>query len=412
MAKRISPGSAESKKLPNLSVLCVSAVKTLTRTILHVDMDAFFAAIEVLYDSSLKGKPVIVGGLSRRGVVSTASYEARRFGIHSAMPIFKARKKCPKGVFLAVKMERYKEVSRKIMGLLKDFSPLVEQVSIDEAYLDITGTENLFGCPEEIARRIKERIGKETGLTCSIGIAPNKFMAKVASDMHKPDGLTIILATEMDQFLSILPVEKIPGVGKRAVEDLRRYGVKTVGDLKRFTREQLLTNFGKSGLRLYHIAKGRGDSEVVPKRETKSISSEETLQQNTKDLTYLKDLIASHADTVGTRLRAEGLKGRTITLKIKLEDFSEISRSRTVHHATYITKIISDCAIAQLTEYPLKKKVRLIGVAVSNLDVGKEESQMPLFANAGNTDKNQKVDEAMDEIRGKFGGKLIRKGKD
>jgi len=375
-------------------------------------MDAFFAAIEVLDDPSLKGKPVIVGGLRRRSVVSTASYEARKFGLHSAMPLFKAREKCPHGIFLPVKMERYKEVSKKIMGLLKNFSPLVEQVSIDEAYLDITGTENLFGCPEEIARRIKERIGKETGLTCSIGIAPNKFMAKVASDMHKPDGLTIILATEVDQFLSILPVAKIPGVGKRTLEDLMHHSVNTVGDLKRFTREQLSKDFGKFGLRLYHIAKGRGDSEVVPKRETKSISSEETLQQNTKDLTYLKGLIASHADKVGRRLRAEGLKGRTITLKIKLEDFSEISRSRTVDHATYITKIISDCAITQLTEYPLKKKVRLIGVAVSNLVVSKEESQISLFTKGGKTDKNRKVDEAMDAIRSKFGGKVIRKGKD
>jgi DNA polymerase-4 len=374
-------------------------------------MDAFFAAIEVLDDSSLKGKPVIVGGLSRRSVVSTASYEARRFGIHSAMPIFKAREKCPHGVFLPVKMERYKEVSKKIMGLLKDFSPLVEQVSIDEAYLDITGTENLFGCPEEIARRIKERIGKETGLTCSIGIAPNKFMAKVASEMNKPDGLTIISATEVDQFLSILPVAKVPGVGKRTLEDLRRHSVNTVGDLNRFTREQLLKDFGKFGLRLYHIGKGRGDSEVVSKREIKSISSEETLEKDTEDVTYLKRLIASHADKVGMRLRAEGLKGKTITLKIKFEDFSEMSRGRTINHATYSTKMISDCAITQLTEYPLKKKVRLMGVAVSNLDVSKEESQISLFTEGDKTDKNRKVDKAMDAIRSKFGGKGIKRGK-
>lgn len=375
-------------------------------------MDAFFAAIEVLDNSALKGKPVIVGGLSGRGVVSTASYEARKFGIHSAMPLFKAKEKCPHGVFLPVKMDRYKTVSRKIMGLLKDFTPLVEPVSIDEAYLDITGTEHLFGCPEEMARRIKELIREETGLTCSIGIAPNKFMAKVASDMHKPDGLMIIGAMEVDQFLSILPVAKIPGVGKRTLEDLRRHNVETVGDVKRFTKEQLVKDFGKFGLRLYHIAKGRGDSEVLPIRETKSISSEATLQHNTKDITYLKDLIASHADTVGSRLRAEGLKGRTITIKMKFEDFSEISRSQTVGHATHITKIISDCAIALLNENPLKKKVRLIGVAVSNLDVGGEEAQMSLFEDPGKTDKNQKVDEAMDAIRSKFGGKVIRKGKD
>ena len=373
-------------------------------------MDAFFAAIEVLDNPSLKGKPVIVGGLSRRGVVSTASYEARKFGVHSAMPIFQAKEKCPHGVFLPVQMERYKTFSRKIMGLLKGFTPLVEPVSIDEAYLDITGTENLFGCPEEIARRIKERIKKETGLTCSIGIAPNKFLAKVASDMHKPDGLMIIKTTEVDQFLSILPVAKIPGVGKRTLEDLEHHRVKTVGDLKRFTKEQLVKDFGKFGHKLYHIAKGRGDSEVVPIRETKSVSSEATLHKNTRDINYLNGLIASHADRVGRRLRAEGLKGRTITLKVKLDDFSEINRSRTIDQATYSTKIISDGAIALLTEYPLKKKVRLVGVAVSNLDTGKEGSQMSLFADHGKTDKDRKVDEAMDEIRSKFGGKLISRG--
>jgi len=374
-------------------------------------MDAFFAAIEVLDDSSLKGKPVIVGGLSRRGVVSTASYEARRFGIHSAMPIFKAKEKCPQGVFLPVKMERYKEVSRKIMGLLKDFSPLVEQVSIDEAYLDITGTENLFGCPEEIARRIKERIGKETGLTCSIGIAPNKFMAKVASDMNKPDGLTIISATEVDQFLSILPVGKIPGVGKKAVEDLRRHSVKSVGDLKRFSKKQLLKNFGKFGLRLYNIAKGRDNESVTPDREIKSISSEGTLPSDTVDLSKLRNLVKEHAEKVAWRLRKEELKGKTVTIKIKFSDFSTFTKSQTIAEATDSTKIISDCAIKQLTEFPLNKKVRLIGVAVSNLDVSSEESQISLFMNGGKPEKDRKVDKAMDEIRGKFGGKVIKRGK-
>ena len=374
-------------------------------------MDAFFAAIEVLDNSDLKGKPVIVGGLSGRGVVSTASYEARKFGVHSAMPVFKAKEKCPRGVFLQVRMKRYKTFSRKIMGMLKDFTPLVEPVSIDEAYLDIAGTEHLFGCPEEIATRIKKRIREETGLTCSIGIAPNKLMAKVASDMHKPDGLTIIRATEVDQFLFKLPIEKIPGVGKRTLEDIRHHNIKTVGDVKQFTKEQLVKKFGKFGHRLYHIAKGEGDSEVVPIREIKSISSEATLQQDMKDLTYLNSLITTHADIVGRRLRAEGLKGRTITIKIKLEDFSEISRSRTVSPATHITKIISDCAIALLNEKPLKKKARLIGVAVSNLDVGVEGRQMSLFEDLDKADKNRKVDEAMDTIRSKFGEKIIKKGK-
>ena len=373
-------------------------------------MDAFFAAIEVLDKPSLKGKPVIVGGSSRRGVVSTANYEARRFGVHSAMPIFKAKEKCPQGIFLPVKMERYKEVSKRIMDILSDFTPLVEQVSIDEAYLDIAGTESLLGSPEEIARSIKERIGKETGLSCSIGIAPNKFLAKVASDMHKPDGLTIILVDEVNKFLHKLPVEKIPGVGKRTIEELRHYGIKTVGDLKRFSKEQLLKDFGKFGVRLYELAKGEDSSPVVPWREVKSISSEKTLQLDTKDLTHLKGLVASHANKVAQRLRREGLKMRTVTVKIKFEDFSEISRNYTIDYSTDSTRVISDSAIKLLLDYPLKKKVRLIGVAVSNLEVSKKDAQMYLFEKEPDSKRERKVDEAMDEIRNKFGGEIIKKG--
>jgi DNA polymerase-4 len=375
-------------------------------------MDAFFAAIEVLDNPSLKGRPVIVGGSTGRGVVSTASYEARRFGIHSAMPIFKAKEKCPQGIFLPVKKDRYKEVSKRIMDMLKDFTPLVEQVSIDEAYLDITGSEALFGDVEKIARQIKARISKETGLTCSIGIAPNKFLAKIASDMHKPDGLTIIPADDVDKFLSRLPVEKIPGVGKRTIKGLRHYGIKTVADLKRFSKEQLLKDFGRFGGRLYELAKGMDNSPVVPYREVKSISSEETLPSDTGDFIILKEKLISHAEKVAWRLRQEGLKGRTITLKIKFEDFSEISRSRTVALSTDSTKIISDCAIKQLKDYPLKRKVRLIGVAVSNLEGGKEWSQISFFMEGGKEEKERKTDEAMDEIRKRFGGKVIKRGRE
>ena len=389
------------------------------RTIIHIDMDAFFAAIEVLDEPSLKGKPVIIGGTTNRGVVSTASYEARRFGVHSAMPIFKAKEKCPQGIFLPVKMERYKEVSKRIMEILSDFTPLVEQVSIDEAYLDIAGTESLLGSPEEIARYIKARIGKETGLACSIGIAPNKFLAKVASDMHKPDGLTIILANEVTTFLSTLPVEKIPGVGKRTVESLRHYGIKRVGDLKRFSKEQLLKDFGKFGLRLFELARGEDNSPVAPYREVKSVSSEETLPSDTDDLHILKKLIISHADKVAWRLRREGLKGRTITVKIKFSDFTAITKGHTIANATDSTGVISDSAIKLLLDCPLKRKVRLIGVAVSNLGVSKKESQarLPLRGTSGQVslledkqDKERKLDKAVDEIRDKFGGKKIKRG--
>lgn len=373
-------------------------------------MDAFFAAIEVLDKPSLKGKPVIVGGLSGRGVVSTTNYEARKFGAFSAMPMFKAKEKCPQGIFLPVKMARYKEVSKRIMDILSDFTPLVEQVSIDEAYLDISGIEVLLGNPEEIARHIKARIGKETGLTCSIGIAPIKFLAKVASDMHKPDGLTIISTTEVDTFLSRLPVDKIPGVGKRTVKGLRHYGIETVGDLKRFSKEQLLKEFGNFGLRLYEIAKGEDKSPVVPCREVKSISSEQTLQSDTGDIKILRKLITIHADNVASRLRKEGLKGRTITLKIKFDDFSEISKSCTIAHSTDSTKFISDSAKALLLNNPLKRKVRLIGVAVSSLKEFEKNSQMALFGNGSDSKRERKVDKAVDEIRERFGGKMISRG--
>ncbi len=375
-------------------------------------MDAFFAAIEVLDDPSLAGKPVIVGGTTKRGVVSTANYEARRFGVHSAMPIFMAKRKCPHGTFLPVRKERYAEISRKILDILKDFTPSIEQVSIDEAYLDITGTEELFGSSEQIVRRIKDRIRKETGLTCSIGVAPNKVLAKIGSDMNKPDGLTIILANDVEEFLSRLPVEKIPGVGKRSLDRLQRYGIKMVGDLGRFSEERLLKEFGKFGHRLYEIAKGADASSVVVYAEAKSISSEETLSTDTGDLSVLRKRVISHADKVAWRMRKEGVKGATITIKIKFSDFSAITKSHTVAEGTDSSKTISESAVKLLFDQPLRAKARLIGVAVSNLEKSAEDAQLGLFEEEHNKVKERNVDQAMDKIREKFGTKVITRGED
>ena len=380
------------------------------RTILHIDMDAFFAAIEVLDRPELKGKPVIVGGTTSRGVVSTASYEARTFGIHSAMPIFQARKKCPGGIFLPVNMTRYKEMSGNVMKILEDFTPLVEKVSIDEAYLDITGMEGLLGNSEQIALRIKERIYDETRLTCSIGIAPNKFLAKVASDMHKPDGLTIIQADEVDTFLATLPVEKIPGVGKSTMEILKRYGIKTVGEMKAFSRDQLAKRFGKLGLRLHELARGHDSSAVVPLREIKSISAEETLPYDTGDLSLLSKKLNEHADNVAGRLRNHGLKGKTITIKIKFRDFTAVTKAQTIASATDSSKMILYNALQLLSDQPLKKKVRLIGVEVSNLLKDSEDAQMSLFPVGSDEERERKLDKAIDEIREKFGRKVIKRG--
>ena len=373
-------------------------------------MDAFFAAVEVLDKPHLKGKPVIVGGTTNRGVVSTASYEARRYGVHSAMPIYEAKERCPEGVFLPVRMRRYAEFSQKVLDILRGFSPLVEQVSIDEAYLDITGTEVLFGAPDQVARRIKETIRNETGLTCSIGAAPSKFLAKVASEIDKPDGLTIILGADVDKFLSQLPVEKIPGVGKRSVERLHLYGIKMVGDIKRFSPEKLSRDFGKFGQRLHELAAGEENSRVVVSRETKSISSENTLESNTKDRTVLKNKIKHHAERVAERLRQEKLGACTITIKIKYSDFSLVTKGHTLGKATDSSQAIVDAAIKLFMDQPLRSKVRLTGVAASNLESSAKNIQMELFETGLTKGKERRVDEAVDTIKERFGAKVITRG--
>jgi len=373
-------------------------------------MDAFFAAVEVLDKPHLNGKPVIVGGTTNRGVVSTASYEARKYGVRSAMPIYEAKRRCPEGVFLPVRMQIYAEFSQKVLDTLRGFSPLVEQVSIDEAYLDITGTEVLFGAPNQVARGIKETIRNVTGLTCSIGVAPSKFLAKVASEMNKPDGLTIILAADVDKFLSRLPIEKIPGVGKRSVERLHLYGIKMVGDIKRFSAERLSRDFGKFGQRLHELAAGEEDSPVVVSRETKSISSESTLDADTKDRTVLKKKIKKHAERVAERLRREKLRAGTITIKIKYSDFSLVTRGHTLGRATDSSREIVEAAMKLFMDQPLKSKVRLTGVTASNLEGSENNLQMNFFETGGTGGKERKVDEAVDTIRERFGAAVITRG--
>ncbi len=253
------------------------------RWIMHLDMDAFYAAVEQADNPELRGRPVIVGG-SHRGVVSAASYEARVFGVHSALPMFQARKLCPQGVFLPVRMSRYREVSRQVMAILAGVSPLVEQVSIDEAYVDLTGTEKMHGPLPEFARRLKTEIKEKTGLTCSIGLAPNKFLAKIASDLHKPDGLTIIPEAEVPEFLNALPIDKIPGVGAKTRSKLQALGVTKTGELLEYPRSFWQKQLGKSGLLLYERALGLDPAPVSPDTEPKSCGAENTLPQDTDDL--------------------------------------------------------------------------------------------------------------------------------
>jgi DNA polymerase-4 len=371
-----------------------------------MDMDAFFAAVEQVDNPALKGKPVIVGG-AKRGVVSTASYEARKYGVRSAMPIFEAKRRCPQGIFLPVRMDRYQEVSQKMMAVLEAVSPLVEQVSIDEAFVDLTGTERLHGDATQSARKIKERIWAETSLTCSIGIAPNKFLAKIASDLQKPDGLTIV-PEEVQSFLKDLPVNKLPGVGPKSEEALRGLGIRIVSDILRFPPGLLERKFGKYGLRLVELAQGIDDSSVIPCGPAKSMGNEDTLPEDTTDINTLKKQLLSQAEEIGERLRRDGLKGRTVTLKLKHSDFTLVTRSHSLKEATCATKIIYDTAVMLLERYNLKMPVRLIGLAVSNFGEGQQYSLLPGLEKE--MEKLERVDYAIDRIRGKLGPGMIKRG--
>ncbi len=380
------------------------------RLIAHLDMDAFYAAVEALDNPELKGKPVIVGGTSNRGVVSSASYEARRLGVRSAMPIVEARRKCPDGVFLPGRMKRYQEVSRKIMTALRDFAPVVEPVSIDEAFLDLTGTTKLYGPPEAIGRRLKALIRETTGLTCSVGLAPNKLVAKIASDHDKPDGLTVVSPEAVEDFLGRLEVGRLPGVGPRLKAKLELLSVATVADLRRLSLEDLNRLFGVHGARLHDMARGIDAAPVTAGRERpKSISAEQTLEADAYTSDELIPLLAAQALRVGRRLRAHGLYARTVVLKIKHADFKLVTRSQTLAAATASTKVILATATELLKAYGSRGPIRLVGLGVTNLE-SPTESQADLFGPDDDELRSARVDRAVDRILSRFGSKSIKIG--
>ena len=377
------------------------------KRILHLDMDAFFASVEQADNPELRGKPVIIGGQDR-GVVSTCSYEARVFGVHSAMPSAEARRLCPQGVFMHGHMHRYKEVSQQIMAVLQDFSPLVEQASVDEAYLDVTGTERLFGPPEQLAAAIKQAISARTGLTCSIGMAPVKFLAKIASDYRKPDGLFILEPEQVPEFLRTLPVAKIPGVGARGLERLRALNIVHAADIQRFSRAFWVDKLGKWGEMLYARGHGLGSDEVVTEYEAKSESAENTFEQDTADRELLCRWLLLQAERVGANLRRMGAEGRTVTLKVKFSDFKQITRSKTLRTPTNNTERIFHTATELLQALDLYRPVRLIGVGVSNFDTAPRQlSLLPEETDA----KQAKLDAALDGIREKFGKDSLVRGR-
>ncbi|MFZ5425655.1 MAG: DNA polymerase IV [Thermodesulfobacteriota bacterium] len=377
------------------------------KRILHLDMDAFFASVEQLDDPSLRGRPVIVGK-GDRGVVSAASYEARAFGVRSAMPVVQARRLCPQGIFVSGRMRRYSEVSRQVMAVLGEFSPLVEQASVDEAYMDVTGTEKLFGPPEELARRLQARVREATGLSCSIGIAPVKFLAKIASDYRKPGGVTIIEPGDVEAFLKDLPVGKIPGVGGKTLPRLASFGVKTCGDVLRYSGEFWERHLGEWGRVLHARARGLGSTEIVTGHEPKSSSAENTFERDLDDVEELRAWLLRQSERIGRDLRKHGLKGRTVTVKIKFADFTQITRSRTLDEPTDSDGEIFKAACGLLDAVALSKKVRLIGVGVSNFAKGPE--QLPLMPDQ-EREKACRLDRAMDAIRDRHGKAAVKRGR-
>lgn len=382
------------------------------RKIVHVDMDAFYAAIEQLDNPELRGRPVIVGGDPEgRGVVSTASYEARKFGVHSAMPAAQARRLCPQGIFLRPRFARYEEVSQQIRQILYRYTPLVEPLSLDEAFLDLTGTEKLLGPAEEVAREIKQKIFQGTGLACSVGVAPNKFLAKLASDLGKPDGFLVVREGEELGFLRDLPIERLWGVGEATARRLRGLGISTIGELQALPLEELLARFGRSGRLFSELARGIDRSPVVPDRSARSLGAERTFPEDIADPAELKRVLFKLSEEVGQRLRGERLKGRTVQLKVRFADFSTITRATTLDRPTAMSERIFEEVERLFSErVELKQGVRLLGVQVSRL-LGEAEEQLPLFQDEREA-RSAELERLIDELRARFGKEVLKWGRD
>jgi DNA polymerase-4 len=385
--------------------------KNQPKHIIHLDMDAFYPSVEILDNPSLKGKPVIVGGSKERGVVSSASYEARKFGVHSAQPIAKAKRLCPQGIFLPVRMTRYQEVSKQAFEIFHRFTPLVEPLSIDEAFLDVTGSIRLFGQPENIAKKIKQVIFTETGLTISAGVAPSKFVAKIASDMDKPDGLTIVHPDGVVEFLDPLPIDKMWGVGKVTQHILSRLNIHTFKDLRQTPVEVLEKKFGKQGAKIHQLAMGIDKREVIPEHDVKSIGHEETFMQDIVSLGIAQKELLALSNKTARRMRHKGLKGRTITLKIKYFDFIQITRSTTLSESTDDGSKIYSIACRLLEKAAATKKpIRLLGISLSQLTFLASGIQLALFDPDPSSQKRQRMNVVLDSLYEKYGDKSVVPG--
>jgi DNA polymerase IV len=377
------------------------------RQILHVDMDAFFVSVEELADPSLKGKAVIVGADPEgRGVVAAASYEARKFGVHSAMPIRTAKKLCPHAVFLRGHYAQYSEYSEKIYGIFQEFTPVIEMVSIDEAYLDMTGSERLHGAMLQAADRLIRTVQKRTGLNCSVGASTSHLVSKIASDQAKPHGLLYVFPGREASFLAPLPVRRMPGIGKVTEPELRRLGIATIGDLQRYGRERLAAKFGKYGEWLHTKSLGNDIAAYEYAEEPKSISHETTFDRDTADVEELERTLSHLSQRVAARLREQRLYARTVGLKLRNCRFQTITRDRTLEEPTHLDSVIFE-AVLRLFEaaWNGKEKIRLVGVRASNLESA--SGQLGLFDSA-RREKLDRILRAADKVRQRYGFESVQ----
>jgi len=378
-----------------------------SRWIIHVDMDAYFASVEQRDNPAYLGKPVIIGGLSGRGVVSTASYEARRYGITSAMPMVEARRRCPLGIFLSPNMAKYAQVSDQIRQIFDAFSPTVEPLSMDEAFLDVTGMEYLYPDIADIARQIKDRIKRELNLTASAGVAANKFLAKLASDLQKPDGLCIIRPGEEIDLLAPLSIKKLWGVGQATAQLLKNLNIQTIADFRNCDVKILEHHLGTCPKELLNLAWGRDNRPVIPDREAKSIGSETTFTNDIWSKDEIRAVLLALAGKVGWRLRRAGLCGRTITIKVRFASFRTITRSVTVPETLSLDSAIYQAACEMINKIPIHEGIRLLGVTISKL--GQSVGQISLFDEPNK--QQEKITIVMDQLKAKYGEAIITRGR-
>ena len=377
------------------------------RAILHVDMDAFYASVEQRDRPELRGRPVIVGGGDNRGVVAAASYEVRQFGVHSAMPTREALRRCPDAIVVPPRIAHYAAVSKQIFAVFHEFTPLVQGLSLDEAFLDVTASLTAFGTAEHIAREIKRRIRERTELTASVGVAPNKLVAKIASDLRKPDGLVVVRPEDVRALLDPLPIRKLFGLGPKTAPGVEALGIQTLGQLRQAAPARLRPVFGRYTERVQHRAAGIDDRPVVPDEDEKQISAEETFDRDIADRARLHVELTRLADKACSRLRASGLVGGCVTVKIRRGDFTTYTRQRAFEPRTEETRVVARIA-AELLDAWLRSQphaaLRLLGVGVSDLG---EQRQSELFA-APESTRNRQLDATVDEIRGRYGAVALR----